>query len=143
MPCPSDDHLRHDIGAYRAHGVDALVSMLPDDEAAQLGLSDERAICAEAGITFVSFPIVDFGLPDRDKFAALIQRIVDLLREGKTVAVHCRAGIGRSGMATAATLIALGYEASSAVGIVSASRGVTIPDTVEQGGFIAEFARRN
>lgn len=65
------------------------------------------------------------------------------VENGRNVAVHCRAGIGRSGMVTAATLIALGYETSNAVEIVSASRGVSIPDTVEQGGFIVEFAERD
>ena len=140
MPCPSGVDLNQDIDAYRARGVDTLVSMLADDEATLLGLSDEQVVCVDAGISFVSFPIVDFGLPDRDAFAALIQRIAGMLRAGRNVAVHCRAGIGRSGMVTAATLIALGYEASKAVESVSASRGTSIPDTVEQGRFIAEFA---
>jgi protein-tyrosine phosphatase len=142
MPCPSGTELKRDVDAYRVRGVDTLLSMLAVDEAAQLGLSDEQAVCEDAGITFVSFPIIDFGLPDPDLFVALIQRIVDLLRAGDSVAVHCRAGIGRSGMVTAATLIALGYEVSKAVARVSASRGVSIPDTAEQGKFLAEFAQR-
>lgn len=142
MPCPSGDHLTQDIAAYRARGVDTVVSMLAVDEAADLGLTDEGAICANAEMDFVSSPIKDFGLPDIMVFDALVERIVGLLRRGRHIAVHCRAGIGRSGMVTAAVLITMGADVDTAVQKVTTARGVSIPDTVEQGRFIANFQLR-
>tara|TARA_R110002074_G_scaffold3129_1_gene16933 strand:- start:2147 stop:2647 length:501 start_codon:yes stop_codon:yes gene_type:complete len=143
MPCPTGDHLTRDIDAYRTRGLDTVVSMLPVEEAAMLGLGSEEATCARAGIIFLSSPIRDFGLPEIVVFDALVQQIADMLRDGKHVAVHCRAGIGRSGMATAATLIALGLDAGSAVRQVTQARGGSIPDTVEQGRFIADYEVRS
>ncbi|MGC1497655.1 MAG: tyrosine-protein phosphatase [Sulfitobacter sp.] len=142
MPCPSGDHLSRDIKAYRARGVDVVVSMLDVDEAAELGLSDEADACERVGIAFIHSPIADFGLPDRSVFMRLVTQIAQMLKDGKAVAVHCRAGIGRSGMVTSGALIALGVDAQSAVARITAARGHVIPDTVEQGRFIADFGRR-
>lgn len=142
MPCPSGDNLTRDVAAYRARGVDTVVSMLAADEAADLGLADEGAICANAEMDFVSSPIKDFGLPDIFVFDTLVEHITSLLRQGQQVAVHCRAGIGRSGMVTAAVLIAMSADVDTAVQKVTAARGVPIPDTVEQSKFIASFELR-
>jgi len=142
MPCPSGDHLSRDIAFYRGQGVDTVVSMLAPDEADVLGLAGEAEICSRAGIEFLSSPIKDFGLPDVVIFDSLVADIAAMLGDGRYVAVHCRAGIGRSGMVTAATLIALGIDADTAVRQISGVRGVSIPDTVEQGRFIMEYAKR-
>lgn len=143
MPCPSGGCLSQDVAAYQALRVDTVVSMLAVDEAADLGLADESTECARAGIVFISSPIKDFGLPDTTVFDALVERIVHAIGQGKQVAVHCRAGIGRSGMVTAAVLIAMGEAVDIAVQKVTTARGEPIPDTVEQGRFIADFALRS
>ncbi len=142
MPCPSGDTLHRDVAAYQARGVDTVVSMLAEDEAAMLGLSDEADACHRLGITFISSPIPDFGLPNAPIFSGLVEEIAQMLKDGKAVAVHCRAGIGRSGMVTSGVLIALGMDAHSAVTKVSAARGYAIPDTVEQGKFIIDFGSK-
>jgi protein-tyrosine phosphatase len=143
MPCPRGDQLSSDIASYHARGVDTIVSMLAVDEAMLLGLECEGLCCGKAGIVFLSSPITDFGLPEVAVFDALVGNIAGLMRNGHKVAVHCRAGIGRSGMVTAATLIALGFESDVAVEEITRHRGIAIPDTVEQGKFVAEFAKRD
>lgn len=140
MPHPPSDRLSDAMASYAARGIDTIVSMLPPDEASELGLGNEDAPCASQGIAFVSHPIVDFGLPDADRFTDLIDDLSARIRAGAAIAVHCRAGIGRSGMVTACTLIALGHDAGDAVHAVSKARGVSIPDTVTQADFIARFA---
>lgn len=140
MPHPPATGLADAIASYAARGIDTLVSMLPPDEATDLGLGDEGRCCASQGIVFSNHPIVDFGLPERGSFDPLVARIAGLIREGHHVAVHCRAGIGRSGMAAACTLIALGQSAEQAVDRISTARGVSIPDTAEQRAFIQSYA---
>lgn len=143
MPCPRAACLSRDIEFYRQQGVDTILSLLAENEAGFLKLDNEAAACADAGIDFLSSPITDFGLPDIDVFDPLVHKIADKLRDGHHVAAHCRAGIGRTGMLTAATLIALRDEAEDAVQKVAVARGVPIPDTVEQGNFIFDFGLRN
>jgi protein-tyrosine phosphatase len=105
-------------------------------------LADECSACAHVGIEFLSSPTKDFGLPEVLVFDALVQKIAGMLEDGRHVAVHCRAGIGRSGMVTAATLMALGLDVGTAISQVAQARGVPIPDTVEQGKFIADCEKR-
>ncbi|MGJ5617840.1 protein-tyrosine phosphatase family protein [Sulfitobacter sp. MF3-043] len=142
MPCPNGYNLHGDIEAYQAQGVDTVVSMLVPKEAEMLGLAEESVACADAGLAFISSPIKDFGLPDIKVFDPLVRRIGDMLLDGRHVAVHCRAGIGRSGMVTAATLVALGSDSGLAIKKIARARGALIPDTMEQGRFIAEYEQR-
>ena len=108
-----------------------------------LGLEDEGAQCAGAGMGFHNHPITDFGLPDGFAFDPFIHQVADDLRRGSAIAIHCRAGIGRSGMAVGAALIALGWTAVAAVERISDRRGVSIPDTEEQRRFLADFELRH
>lgn len=140
MPCPDGTQLAQDIAAYRNAGAGRIVSMLAVDEAAELGLALEDEVCAQAGLMFDQHPIADFGLPDGSPFYVLVMRIKDQIEDGEGVAVHCRAGIGRSGMVTSGVLIALGLTAADAIAQVSLARGVSVPDTIEQGRFVARFA---
>jgi len=142
MPCPAVGAMAEVLDSLRLKGVTVVLSMLPDDEAHELGAQDEAILCAERGITHLSFPIPDFGLPDVIPFAALIADLTGGLKNSENIAVHCRAGIGRSGMVAACMLIALGDTAAAATAKVSDAREVSIPDTVEQGRFIASFTQR-
>jgi len=135
MPRPRD--LALDLARYRGAGATHIVSMLAPDEASSLGLHDEQALCAEAGLTFIHHSIDDFGLPEPDRFVALVQRLADLVQQGAGVSVHCRAGIGRSGMVCSGVLVALGHGTTQAMQDVSRARGVQVPDTHEQATFIA------
>ena len=143
MPCPDGAELQRDTAMYCEGGVDHVVSMLTVDEARSLGLASEGEACEKAGLSFDQHPITDFGLPDMADFHALVMRIKGLLQDGEGVAVHCRAGIGRSGMVTTGVLVALGSGPEEAIEKVSHARGVSVPDTVEQGRFVEAFSRNH
>jgi len=51
---------------------------------------------------------------------------------GKHVAIHCRAGIGRTGIIAGAVLLKTGKTAKEAFALISDARGVRVPDTEEQ-----------
>ena len=72
--------------------------------------------------------------------AEIADQIVDSLRSGKTVVVHCRQGIGRSAMIVAAALIAGGLTAEAAVNVVRQSRGLDVPETQVQRQWISDFS---
>ena len=101
------DWLDDEISAWREAGIDVAVSLLEPEEAAQLGLDGEAAAAAAHGIDCRAFPIPDRNVPaSRDSFATFATSLVDLLVAGKNVAVHCRQGIGRSGLIVAIVLVA-------------------------------------
>ena len=110
-----------------------LVSALPQDEAAELGLADEGQCCQHSGLEFLCFPIRDRSVPlSYREFDSLLASLTGFLQQGKAIAVHCRAGIGRSSLIVAATLIRNGVSADSAFRAIQDARGCPVPDTMEQ-----------
>ncbi|SDX62025.1 Tyrosine phosphatase family protein [Roseicitreum antarcticum] len=63
----------------------------------------------------LQFPVRDLGVPaDATAFTALTHDIAGALREGERAVLHCRAGVGRTGMAAQAVLFALGMSPAGA-----------------------------
>lgn len=107
--------------------------MLTDEEVGELGLNDESAECAATGITFVNVPIPDRSVPpDTNAFLRSVEQLATQVREGRHLAVHCRASIGRSSVLAASILIRLGWDAKTAFDAIEAARGCSVPDTSEQ-----------
>jgi len=131
------------VRLLRRAGVDVVVSALTQAEAAELGLADEGQCCQNNGLEFLAFPIEDRSVPPSlDEFCALLNSLTDHLRNGKAVAVHCRAGIGRSSMIVASTLIRNGVSVDSAFTAIREARGCSVPDVLEQRQWVEKHASR-
>ena len=143
MPRPrGGEWLAGEILGWHAAGIRSVVSLLERDEAIELGLEREEVLCNSAGLNFISFPIPDRGVPGvRGDFAELIKTLAERLRAGDSVAVHCRAGIGRSGLVGACILGALGVAPDPAFAMLGRARGVAVPDTEAQADWVREFMR--
>ncbi len=114
-------------------GIDVLVSLLEKEEAAELELEREGEFAESRGVHFVSFPIPDRGVPASVPAAlGLLRELAGALVAGKNVAVHCRQGIGRSGLVAAGVLLTSGMGVEQATALVSAARGLPVPETADQ-----------
>lgn len=134
--------LAGDISSWRAEGVDSVVSLIESAEERDLELEHEAMLCRAAGIEFISFPIRDRGVPSSpDATASLIDWVVSDLRRGLGVAIHCRLGIGRSGLVAACVLHMLGHRDETLFPILSRARGLPVPDTDAQVAWVRRFAR--
>jgi predicted protein tyrosine phosphatase len=132
-----DDETR----AWREAGIDIVVSLLEPDEEAEIALAGESASAAANDLEFRSFPIPDRGVPNsREAVAQLVDRIIDALHGGKSVALHCRQGIGRSAIVAAAALISGGQNAETAIKTIRKSRGLDVPETHAQRQWISDFS---
>ena len=127
----------------KASGIDVLVSLLEDEEAADVGLGDEAAHCRVAGIEPVSVPIADHGVPaSLTAIDVPVAAIVRYLEAGRGVGAHCYAGLGRSPLLVAATLIRLGHTVGDAIEQVSRARGCPVPEMDSQHAWLEAFAAR-
>jgi protein-tyrosine phosphatase len=137
------DWLEDEVSQIKRAGVDVLVSMLQPDEAAELGLSAEAELCAAGGIQFRSFPIPDRETPSSTAaFAEFVANLQAEIHAGRSVAVHCRASIGRSSLLLAALLTAEGHTPDEAFRRLSKARGLQVPDTPDQIRWVERFAAR-
>ncbi len=138
------DWLDDEMVALREAEVDVVVSMLKEDEAAELGLEQEGDAARRSGLIFINFPILDRSVPqDRNKFEEFLVRLEELLRDGKRVGVHCRACIGRASVTTGSLLIRSGVSPRDAWRQISKVRGCPVPDTAEQQDWVERNARTN
>jgi hypothetical protein len=134
------DWLDGEVAGWRAEGIDVVVSLLEAREVGELGLHREAGLCHDLDMEFISFPIPDGGVPASTREAmALAEAIVAHLNEGKAVAVHCRAGIGRSSLVAACVLVLLGFAPRMAFDLIGKARGLKVPDTEGQRDWVDRF----
>lgn len=135
-----DEWLKDEIVNLKRNGIQTLVSMLESDEAIALGLGRESEFAHAHGLAFLSYPIPDTYTPvDESSFRRFVTNLAERLRAGERVGVHCRGSIGRSTLATACTLIHLGWDPATALDAIEAARGCPVPDTLEQREWILRY----
>ena len=139
MPAPRPENLERAILLWREEGVDIVVSLLEQAELPGL-VEAENGLCGEIGLEFLWFPIADGSVPPSiDAFNTLIAKLGDAVAMGKSVAIHCRAGIGRSAMVAAGVLNYLHVDTGAALDMVAEARKFEVPQTEEQRQWILGY----
>lgn len=135
------DWLEEEIRSWARSGLNVIVSLLEPAEEAEFGLSQEADLCRASGIEFHSFPIPDRGIPpSRDATLGLVRKLERHLMTGHSVGIHCRQGIGRSGLIAACLLVSAGESPHKALEGISRVRGRPVPETAEQRDWVEAFA---
>jgi protein-tyrosine phosphatase len=96
-----------DLPTFYAAGIRGVVSLL--------NLPSDEAVYRDAGFSFLCLPVPDGGAPTFEQASEFV-RFVDARRTGgQAVAVHCEAGLGRTGTMVAVYLISQGDTAADAI----------------------------
>lgn len=126
-PCPGtkDTSLASALDTLRGAGAEALITLMPGEEL-RLNQADAlSALCAERNLEWFHLPVADEQVPLDDFDAAWAQsraRIHELLDQGRSIAIHCKGGSGRTGLIAAHILIDRGLPRAEAVALVQALR---------------------
>ena len=137
------DWLGEETEKWHESGIQTVVSLLEREEEVELEIGNEAGEVAKQGMKFISFPIPDRGIPGSTTTALrALDAVHDELRRGQNVLVHCRQGIGRTGMVAASLLVLDGTDPRSAIEEVSRARGIRVPETVEQEQWIYRIPAR-
>jgi protein-tyrosine phosphatase len=135
------DWLADEVAGWKRAGIGAVLTLLESQEEEDLDLRGEGAEVRRRGLDFSSYPIPDRQVPASEaELAEVLERLDHTLSSGKNVLVHCRQGVGRSGLVTACLLVKKGLSPGAAVEKISTARGVDVPETEEQREWIDHYA---
>jgi atypical dual specificity phosphatase len=113
------------------HGISLIVNL-------HLGSYRDGAL-SKYGMRELHLPVTDLTAPTRDQINAAVAKIAEAINNDERVAVHCVAGLGRTGTVVACWLVAQGMDAESAIAHVRGLRPGSI-ETSEQEETVRTFA---
>lgn len=122
-----------DLTWLRRHGVEVLVSLTESPL--------PRHWVNDAGLMAVNVPVPDMEPPTDRQLDHLVETIRRANASGMGVAVHCGAGLGRTGTVLAAYFVARGAAPRQAIDKVRDLRPGSI-ETAEQERAVERFAAR-
>jgi atypical dual specificity phosphatase len=117
----------------REQGVQVLVSLTED--------RPRRDWTDDAGLLVFHEPLEDMEPPTQDQLDRCVSAITRAVHAGMGVAVHCGAGLGRTGVVLAAYLVSKGMTATMAIARVRKLRPHSV-ETEEQAEAVEHIARR-
>jgi atypical dual specificity phosphatase len=121
-----------DLVWLRRQGIEVLLSLTEE--------RPRRDWVEEAGLLVFHEPLEDMEAPSQEQLRRAVSAIVRANGQKMGVAVHCTAGLGRTGVVLAAYFVSGGLSASNAIARVRRLRPGSI-ETDEQAAAVEEFAR--
>ncbi|MDR3077680.1 MAG: dual specificity protein phosphatase family protein [Planctomycetota bacterium] len=129
-PGEPDGNLLSDLSGLARLGVGALVTLTPE--------ALDRGVLRDAGLEYLHLPIQDFEAPIPGQVREFVAFVEARTREGKAVAAHCGAGMGRTGTMLACYLVSQGAAPDAAIRKVRKERPGSV-ETPEQERSVREF----
>jgi protein-tyrosine phosphatase len=142
MPYGKHDRYGYALKEYHQVSVLTIVLLASYDECMLKARRDLSQLYTQKGYKVIYFPIDDFGIPQSvEELDRTINEVLERVRANENIAIHCSAGIGRTGLFVAclATKV-LNCDGDRAMEWVRKF----IPDAVEmpeQEDFVCKYAR--
>jgi atypical dual specificity phosphatase len=121
-----------ELSWLRRQGIEVLLSLTEDPP--------RRSWVEEAGLLVFHVPMVDMEAPGPDQLGRCVSAITRANERNMGVAVHCAAGLGRTGVVLACYFVDKGLTAPNAIARVRRLRPGSI-ETDEQAEAVGQYAR--
>jgi atypical dual specificity phosphatase len=122
-----------ELPALHEAGVGAVVSLL--------NIPSDASVYESAGFAFLCVPVPDGGAPTIEQVEEFVSFVARQRAARRAVAVHCEAGLGRTGTLLATYLVTQGESAAAAIERVRAVERVAV-ETPRQIQFLEQYAAR-
>jgi Cyclin-dependent kinase inhibitor 3 (CDKN3) len=134
LPGRSGD-LAGDVAVIQRWTPALVVSLTESAEMERLGGGGLAVQLAKAGIDWRHFPVADFSVPEAASGAgwvALAAELHRVLDDGQKVLLHCRGGLGRSGMVALRLLVERGEGSEAALARIRSVRPGAVETEAQQ-----------
>ena len=138
MTGPWARDMHTDLAAIANWDAIALVTLMESHELDLLGVSGLGDMALSQGLDWNHLPIQDVSVPNvafEAQWAGASSVLRSQLLAGKSIVVHCRGGLGRTGIVAARLLIDLGEKPVTALERVRAARPGAV-ETSEQEAYV-------
>jgi ADP-ribosyl-[dinitrogen reductase] hydrolase len=133
-----DRDLGLDLDEIVNWGAKAVVTLLEQKELSLLRVEQLGAEVIHRKLLWFHLPIIDVSIPDKNferNWSDACFKLIQLLRNGSNILLHCRGGLGRAGTIAARLLVEVGTEPNLAIEQVRRARPGAI-ETKEQEKYI-------
>ena len=124
-----------DIKAIVKWGASSVVTLMEQEELTRLKVKTIGGAVQRAGMDWHLLPIKDVSVPDQH-FENLWTSSGDAIRcalmDGKKVLIHCKGGLGRTGMIAARLMVELGERPATAIEKVRRARPGAIETAAQE-----------
>lgn len=119
MPYGPYDPYNQLMKTYKSNRVQYAIMLVTDRELEIKAKRDIIKAYNQAKIEPLRFPFPDLTSPPVAELTAFIHEVVDLLKQGKRMALHCNAGVGRTCVvASGIVRILTGCDAPAAIEVI-------------------------
>jgi atypical dual specificity phosphatase len=131
------------ISELKTAGITRLFLLCSAKECEATVGTDLIKLYSDHGIKVVHFPIKDFGAWDQEEFNQKVHQLHCHLLQGDNVAVHCKAGIGRTGTMIAALVgKVLKIDGAKAIEYTRKHSHPASVETMDQRELVITFAKK-
>ena len=133
-----DRDLEQDVQTIASWQAKAALTLMETKELERYGVANIREVMTRHQIQWYHFPIQDMCIPDKrieHIWSEISAGLRSTIVSGGNVLVHCRGGLGRSGMIAARILVELGWNPEPAIQKVREVRPGAI-ETTDQESFV-------
>ena len=134
--------LSADLQTIRDWGAVTLVTLMEAHELESLAVNDLGEAARAAGLDWIHLPIRDVSIPDHrfeQHWPAISRRLAVRLESGESLVIHCRGGLGRTGLVAGLLLVQAGLMPEQALDAVRAARPRAV-ETREQENYLLSIA---
>ncbi len=136
-PCPGTKEvgLQVSLEQLATAGASAILTLMPKEEMQRNAVVDMPELCAQLGLQWFHLPIEDDHAPEQEFTAAwnvAKEKVHALLASGKSIAIHCKGGSGRTGLVAAQILLERGVSLDEVIERVRAIRPNALQVPVHQ-----------
>lgn len=133
-PCPGtkSESLQQSLSTLKSAGTSMLLTLMFDEEMKKNSVISLPTECTKQDIEWVQLPILDDAAPDQEfesQWNKHKTNILSVINNKGVVAVHCKAGSGRTGLVIGLILLALGWPAEKVLKEVQRIRPNTLQNS--------------